>query len=131
MTAHDPVMVEFERRTAVSNGYQSMPMPDEQQIKDGAHILSEILDDAAPLYEHRYRFPAREMLRYAAWLGKDVTPRDAEAETLTMLRKTKEHLATILFALGKDVPGHPWLDQGQKGLDEAKAYLAATEAKHD
>jgi hypothetical protein len=67
----DPVMVEYERRTAISNGYQAMPMPDEQQIKDGAHILSEILDDAAPLNESRYRFPARQMLRYAAWLRKN------------------------------------------------------------
>ena len=58
-------------------------------------------------------------------------PRDAEVDTITMLRKTKEHLANILFALGKDVPDHPWLPQGQKGLDEAKAYLAAAETGMD
>ena len=123
----DAMMTNFERNREVFAGYSAMPKPDEQQIKDGAHILFEIIDDAAPLNERRYRFPAREMLRYAAWLGKDIIPRDAEAETVAALRRAKEHLATILFALEKSVPGHDWLPQGRDGLEEVKAYLAAVE----
>jgi len=62
---------------AVFNGYSAMPEPDEQQVTDGAHILSEIIDDAAPLNERRYRFPAAAMLKYAAYLA--ALPSVAEA----------------------------------------------------
>lgn len=69
----DPVMVEYERRMAILKGYEAMPEPTEQQIADGAHILSEIIDDAAPLNERYYRFPAIAMLKYAAYLAASAT----------------------------------------------------------
>lgn len=35
------------------------PLPTEAMIAKGAHVLSEWLDDAAPLNERRYREPAK------------------------------------------------------------------------
>lgn len=74
----DPVMVEYERRMAIYKGYSAMPEPTEQEIVDGAHILSEIIDDAAPLNERRYRFPAAAMLKFAAYLSASRSTSEAE-----------------------------------------------------
>ena len=45
-----------------------MPDPSEEEIAYAAHILSEWLDDAAPLHEHRYREPGKAVLKFAAYM---------------------------------------------------------------
>lgn len=67
----DPVMIAYNRRTAIREGAERMPEPDEEAIAQGAHILSEWLDDAAPMNERRYRAPARAMLKFAAYLASE------------------------------------------------------------
>lgn len=49
-------------------GMSSMPDPTEEEIDRAAHILSEWLDDAAPMHERRYRDPAKSVLKYAAFV---------------------------------------------------------------
>lgn len=76
----DPVMDAYNRREQFRLGAEAMPDPSEEEIAYGAHVLSEWLDDAAPLYEHRYREPAKAVLKFAAYMlaqklmGDDPTP---------------------------------------------------------
>lgn len=65
----DPVMDAFNRRTELRLASEKMPEPAEEAIAYGAHILSEWLDDAAPLHEDRYREPARAVLKFVAYLA--------------------------------------------------------------
>lgn len=50
---------------------KSTPYDDDlgaKEIAYAAHILSEWLDDAAPLHEHRYREPGKAVLKFAAYM---------------------------------------------------------------
>jgi len=64
----DPVTAAFNKRTAFRLGAEAMPDPTEEEIAYGAHVLSEWLDDAAPLNERRYREPAKAVLKFAAYM---------------------------------------------------------------
>lgn len=61
-------MEAYERRTRFRLGAEAMPDPSEEEIAYGAHVLSEWLDDAAPLNERRYREPAKAVLKFAAYV---------------------------------------------------------------
>lgn len=63
----DPVMEAWEERQRKRLGAEAMPEPSEEDIAYAAHVLSEWLDDAAPLNERRYRGPATAVLKYAAY----------------------------------------------------------------
>jgi len=65
---NDPVMAAWEERNRKRLGAEAMPDPSEEDIAYGAHVLSEWLDNAAPLNEHRYRDPAKALLKYAAYM---------------------------------------------------------------
>lgn len=65
---NDPVMKAWNRRQELRLGAEAMPDPSEEEIAYGAHVLSEWLDDAAPLHERRYREPAKEVLKFAAYM---------------------------------------------------------------
>lgn len=59
----------YELDTEARLGAEKMPEPSPETIDRAAHILSEWLDDAAPLHERRYRNPARSVLKFAAYLS--------------------------------------------------------------
>lgn len=70
----DPVMDAWEERQRKRLGAEAMPDPSEEEVAYAAHILSEWLDDAAPLHEHRYRAPAKAVLKYAAFAATERKP---------------------------------------------------------
>jgi hypothetical protein len=119
---------------SIFNGYSAMPMPDEQQIKDGAHILSEIIDDAAPLNERRYLFPAQQMLRYAAWLARTDSVQEGLARRLraayivvtkSTMWPTDEQFLEMLTLMSKvgPVPGQDGLgdtEENEEAYDRGR-----------
>lgn len=44
--------------------------PSHEEIDNAAHILSEWLDDSAPMHERQYRAPARAVLKYAEYMRR-------------------------------------------------------------
>lgn len=56
------------------DAYNAMPEPDEDRLQYATHILSEWLNDRAPLGEQRYREPARALLKFNAWVEKEDKP---------------------------------------------------------
>lgn len=50
----------------IIDAYSAMPEPHEAVLDHATFILSEWLNDAAPLGERRYREPARALLKFAA-----------------------------------------------------------------
>lgn len=75
----DPVMDAYNERERKRLGAAAMPEPSEEEIAYAAHVLSEWLDDAAPLHEHRYRKPARAVLKYAAFAALEASKANLES----------------------------------------------------
>lgn len=67
----DPVMAAYEERERKRLGAEKMPEPSEEDVAYAAHVLSEWLDDAAPLHERRYREPGRAVLKFAAFMAAE------------------------------------------------------------
>lgn len=101
--ASDPILPEGY---ALVQAYEAMPDPPETLIAAGAHILSEWLDDAAPLHERRYRSPAAAMLKFAAYAA---TLRTANTEPARQLET----------AGGAEWWPRPWrVEEGSSSLGE-------------
>lgn len=65
----DQMPTKYELDHEAFAGMNTMPEPAEEAVDRAAHILSEWLDDAAPLHEQRYREPAKAVLKFAAYFA--------------------------------------------------------------
>ena len=92
-----PPEVARENSYAILLAAQALPDPSEAMIAHGAHILSEWLDDAAPLHERRYRDPAKAVLKFGALyaIPPDYAKRIAELEGERDLARGSEAYALI------------------------------------
>ena len=54
----------------IMNSYEDQPEPREDVLAHATHILSEWLNDRAPIGEGRYREPARALLKFALLANK-------------------------------------------------------------
>lgn len=89
--------VKPDLKTATSyeivQAYEAMPEPSDLLAEKAAHILSEWLDDAAPLNERRYRQPARALLRFAALFAVPIEAVPPELATTKLDRKALDAAA--------------------------------------
>ena len=53
--------------TDILTHINQMPEPTPEVLDYATHVLSEWLNDHAPIGEQRYREPARMVLRFAQW----------------------------------------------------------------
>lgn len=68
------VKIARENALEIMNAYQAQPEPSEEALAHATYILSEWLNDSAPIGEGRYREPARALLKFAALVSKDAAP---------------------------------------------------------
>lgn len=59
---------------AIHEAYTAQPEPREDVLNHATYLLSEWLNDNAPLGEGRYREPARALLKFAALAAEGKHP---------------------------------------------------------